>query len=179
MNKNRIYNSRQKRVEGIILLFLLFLGQNTRAHVLTLEKYRERVTAYSQVLKQAKQNTAAGKASLSIAKKGFLPKLDLSASGNINLNHADKWSGDGPGMINVGTGGTTDLSYFPGSYRCYSFSSMLNVGQPLYTGGALRAQKQMAEADLKINELTEELTIDRIHYQADAIYWNEIGRAHV
>ena len=46
------------------------------------------------------------------------------------------------------------------------------VSQPLYTGGALNAQHQIAKADEKLNQLNEELTLDQIHYQSDAVYWN-------
>lgn len=42
----------------------------------------------------------------------------------------------------------------------------------MYTGGALNAQHKIAKADEKLNQLNEELTIDQIHYQSDAVYWN-------
>jgi outer membrane protein TolC len=46
------------------------------------------------------------------------------------------------------------------------------VSQPLYTGGALQAQNRIAQADEKLDQLSEELTRDQIHYQSDAFYWN-------
>lgn len=48
----------------------------------------------------------------------------------------------------------------------------LSVSQPFVYGGALNAQHKIAKADEKLNQLNEELTIDQIHYQSDAVYWN-------
>ena len=44
--------------------------------------------------------------------------------------------------------------------------------QPLYTGGSLIAQKKVAQAEEALDQLTTELTLDQIHYQSDAVYWN-------
>lgn len=160
------------KIKTTILAALLCMTEYTAAQSLSREEYRLRVAEYSQVLKQAQQRTLAGQASLSLAKKGFLPRLDLNAQGTINLNQWGDWTGAGPGMINVGQSGITDLSYFPGTYRCYTYQGMLTAAQPIYAGGGLSAQKKMAEADHQLNLLTEELTMDQISYQADAIYWN-------
>lgn len=160
------------KIRPIILAALLGMTVHTAAQSLSREAYRLRVAEYSQVLKQAQQRTLAGQASLSLAKKGFLPRLDLNAEGTINLNQWGNWTGTGPGMINVGQPGVTDLSYSPGTYRCYTYQAMLTAAQPIYAGGGLSAQKKMAEADHRLNLLTEELTMDQIAYQADATYWN-------
>ncbi len=45
-------------------------------------------------------------------------------------------------------------------------------GSPLYTGGSLIAQKKIAKADEELDRLAIELTLDQIHYQSDAVYWN-------
>ena len=49
---------------------------------------------------------------------------------------------------------------------------MATLGQPLYTGGSLIAQKKIAKADEELDRLAVELTRDQIHYQSDAVYWN-------
>ncbi|NCC66024.1 MAG: hypothetical protein EOM15_15395, partial [Spirochaetia bacterium] len=112
------------KIRTTILAALLCMTGYTAAQSLSREEYRLRVAEYSQVLKQAQQRTLAGQASLSLAKKGFLPRLDLNAQGTINLNQWGDWTGAGPGMINVGHSGITDLSYFPGTYRCYTYQGM-------------------------------------------------------
>ena len=49
---------------------------------------------------------------------------------------------------------------------------MATLGQPLYTGGSLIAQKKIAKADEELDRLAVELTLDQIHYHSDAVYWN-------
>ncbi|MCO7114169.1 TolC family protein [Bacteroides uniformis] len=50
--------------------------------------------------------------------------------------------------------------------------ALATLTQPLYTGGSLIAQKKVAQADEALAQLTTELTLDQIHYQSDAVYWN-------
>ena len=59
-----------------------------------------------------------------------------------------------------------------GEYRNHTYQGVFIVSQPLYMGGALNAQHKIAQADERLNQLNEELTIDQIHYQSDAVYWN-------
>ena len=73
---------------------------------------------------------------------------------------------------NMCTADNPDMSYIPGVYRNHTYSALAVVSQPLYTGGALQAQKAMAKADNKMAQLSEELTLQQINYQADAVYWN-------
>lgn len=121
---------------------------------LSRETYRERVEAYSQVLKQQHLKSMASTDARKIAFTGFLPKVDISAEGTLNLKEMDSW--DGPA----------------GQYRNHTYQGIFVVSQPLYTGGALQAQNRIAKADEKLDQLSEELTRDQIHYQSDAFYWN-------
>lgn len=59
-----------------------------------------------------------------------------------------------------------------GEYRNHTYQGVFVVSQPLYTGGALNAQHKITKADEKLGLLNEEMTIDQIHYQSDAVYWN-------
>lgn len=141
---------------NIIILLLLCFGINAEAQqdYLSREAYRDKVAAYSQVLKQQRLNTIASTEARKIAMTGFLPQIDITAEGTANLNHLDKWNSPS------------------GQYRPYTYQALATLGQPLYTGGALNAQKNMAKADEKLARLSEELTMDQIHFQSDAIYWN-------
>ena len=141
---------------NIIILFLLGLGINAGAQqdYLSREAYRDKVASYSQVLKQQRLNTLASTEARKIAMTGFLPKIDITAEGTANLNHLDMWNSPA------------------GQYRPYTYQALATLGQPLYTGGALNAQKNMAKADESLARLSEELTMDQIHYQSDAVYWN-------
>lgn len=140
----------------ILIISLLCFGINAGAQegYLSREAYRDKVAAYSQVLKQQRLNTIASAEARKIAMTGFLPKIDITAEGTANLNHLDMWNSPS------------------GQYRPYTYQALATLGQPLYTGGALNAQKNMAKADEILAQLSEELTMDQIHYQSDAIYWN-------
>ena len=140
----------------LITLSLLFLGLTARAQqpYLSREAYRDKVEAYSQILKQQKLKTMASTEARKIAHTGFLPKIDANADGTLNMSDLSAWNEP------------------LGEYRNHTYQGVFIVSQPLYTGGALNAQHKIAKADEKLNQLNEELTIDQIHYQSDAVYWN-------
>ena len=122
----------------IIALLILSAGSLVYAQdeQLTRQQYRLMVQDYSQQLKQTKLQTAASRAAEKVAFKGYLPKVDLNGDGTLNLRYLDSWNGPGPGMINVGQDGRTDMTYMPGTYHNYTFSAIITVAQPIYLGGA-------------------------------------------
>ena len=139
---------------------------------LTRQRYRELVVDYSQVLRQAREKTVGTRAAEKIAFKGYLPKLDIQGDGNMNLKYLDSFKGDGPGIYNVGTAENPSITYLPGTYHTYTFSANAVLSQAIYVGGAISANNKIAKADNRLSELSEEMTLDQINYQADAIYWN-------
>lgn len=160
---------RKEMKTQIITLLLLLLGVVVRAQVqesyidngaksnqdfLSSEAYRDKVEAYSQVLKQQKLRTLASAESRKIAHSGFLPRIDINADGTLNMSDLDAWNEP------------------LGEYRNHTYQGVFVVSQPLYTGGALNAQQKIAQADERLSQLNEELTLDQIHYQSDAVYWN-------
>lgn len=140
----------------ILILSLLCSGLNAGAQqaYLSREEYRDKVEAYSQILKQQHLKTFASTEARKIASTGFLPQIDITAEGTANLNHLDQWNSP------------------KGDYRPYTYQALATLTQPLYTGGSLIAQKKVAQADEALAQLTTELTLDQIHYQSDAVYWN-------
>ena len=140
----------------LITLSLLFLGLTARAQqpYLSREAYRDKVEAYSQILKQQKLKTMASTEARKIAHTGFLPKIDINADGTLNMSDLNAWNEP------------------VGEHRNHTYQGVFIVSQPLYTGGALNAQHKIAKAGERLNQLNEELTIDQIHYQSDAVYWN-------
>ena len=139
-----------------IIISLLLLGFTARAQqpYLSREAYRDKVEAYSQILKQQKLKTMASAEARKIAHTGFLPKIDVNADGTLNMSDLKAWNEP------------------LGEYRNHTYQGVFVVSQPLYTGGTLNAQHKIAKADEKLNQLNEELTLDQIHYQSDAVYWN-------
>lgn len=140
----------------LITLSLLLLGLTAEAQQpsLSRETYRNKVEAYSQILKQQKLKTMASTEARKIAHTGFLPKIDVNADGTLNMSDLNAWNEP------------------VGEYRNHTYQGVFIVSQPLYMGGALNAQHKIAQADERLNQLNEELTIDQIHYQSDAVYWN-------
>lgn len=140
----------------LITLPLLLLGLTAEVQQpsLSRETYRNKVEAYSQILKQQKLKTMASTEARKIAHTGFLPKIDINADGTLNMSDLNAWNEP------------------VGEYRNHTYQGVFIVSQPLYMGGALNAQHKIAQADERLNQLNEELTIDQIHYQSDAVYWN-------
>ena len=78
----------------ILILSLLCSGLNAGAQqaYLSREEYRDKVEAYSQILKQQHLKTFASTEARKIASTGFLPQIDITAEGTANLNHLDQWN---------------------------------------------------------------------------------------
>lgn len=142
-----------KKIIIVTLACCLRLSAGAQQY-LSPDAYRARVEAYSQVLKQQHLKEVASTQARKIAATGFLPAIDITAEGTANLNHLDQWNSPA------------------GDYRPYTYQALATLTQPLYTGGSLIARKKLAQADEALDKLTTELTLDQIHYQSDAVYWN-------
>ena len=72
---------------NILILSLLCSGLNAGAQqaYLSREEYRDKVEAYSQILKQQHLKTFASTEARKIASTGFLPQIDITAEGTANL----------------------------------------------------------------------------------------------
>ena len=110
----------------LILFSLLLLGSTAWAQqpCLSQDAYREKVEAYSQILKQQKLKTLASSEARKIAHTGFLPKIDVNADGTLNMSDLSAWNEP------------------VGEYRNHTYQGVFVVSQPLYTGGALNAKYQ-------------------------------------
>lgn len=140
--------------KSLIIFLSCFSHLLIAQEILTPENYRAKVIAYSQTLKQQQMHYIAAIEAKGIAHTGLLPKLDIDLGGTINLNHLDSWNSP------------------KGNYRPYTYQALLTLTQPIYNGGGLIAQKQIAEANEQLERLNIELTIDQIYYQSDALYWS-------
>lgn len=88
-----------------IIISLLLLGFTARAQqpYLSREAYRDKVEAYSQILKQQKLKTMASAEARKIAHTGFLPKIDVNADGTLNMSDlkhgTNRWENIGTTLI--------------------------------------------------------------------------------
>ena len=78
----------------LITLSLLLLSLTAEAQhpFLSREAYRDKVEAYSQILKQQKLKTIASAEARKIAHTGFLPKIDINADGTLNMSDLKAWN---------------------------------------------------------------------------------------
>ena len=121
----------------IFILSVISFGISAAAQesYLSREAYRDKVEAYSQLLKQQRLKATASTEARKIAQTGFLPKIDITAEGTANLSHLDAWNSPA------------------GQYRPYTYQALATLGQPLYTGGSLMARKKIAKADEELDNL--------------------------
>ena len=112
----------------LILFSLLLLGSTAWAQqpCLSQDAYREKVEAYSQILKQQKLKTLASSEARKIAHTGFLPKIDVNADGTLNMSDLSAWNEP------------------VGEYRNHTYQGVFVVSQPLYTGGALNIKVMLS-----------------------------------
>lgn len=78
----------------IFILSVISFGISAAAQesYLSREAYRDKVEAYSQLLKQQRLKATANTEARKIAQTGFLPKIDITAEGTANLSHLDAWN---------------------------------------------------------------------------------------
>ncbi len=140
----------------ILSFILLGFSLNVAAQedFMSLETYRERVEAYSQVLKQQKLKAMGSMEARKAAHTGYLPQVDLVGDGTINLRELDAWNEP------------------VGNYRNYTYKGQVVVSQPLYAGGAINTKYKLAKDNEELAQLSVEMTLDQIIYQSDSYYWN-------
>ena len=140
----------------ILSFILLGLSLNLGAQegFMSLEEYRERVEAYSQVLKQQKLQAIGSREARKVAHTGYLPQVDVVADGTLNLRMLDAW--DGP----------------IGQVRNHTYKAQLMGKQTLYSGGAINTKYKLAKENEKFDQLSIEMTMNQINYQSDSYYWN-------
>ncbi|MGL4293764.1 MAG: TolC family protein [Bacteroidales bacterium] len=141
--------------KGFFLLSLLALASSGEAQeYMSLDTYRTKVLDYSQQLKQAKEQVLSTSAKKNVTRTGFLPKLDLGASGSIDLTNLNLW--DAP----------------RGSYHPYNYFAGGTLTQSIWAGNAVQDQFKADKISEKISVENEMLTIDNIYLQAELAYWN-------
>ena len=98
----------------IFILSVISFGISAAAqeNYLSREAYRDKVEAYSQLLKQQRLKATASTEARKIAQTGFLPKIDITAEGTANLSHLDAWNspaGQSLHLSGIGNTGTASL----------------------------------------------------------------------
>ena len=82
-----------KKIITILTLLCSFGLKSGAQQYLSREAYRDKVEAYSQVLKQQRLKTMASTEARKIANTSFLPQIDITAEGNrsfADISHTSK-----------------------------------------------------------------------------------------
>lgn len=113
----------------------------------SLEEYRESVLAYSHELQDAEFARQGAHEREVAARKGYLPFFSLARELNIDVRN-------------------------PAVGRRWSWLTQLDVSQPIFRGGEVRAVAKRAELASDISELNAEATVLLVRYTAEVAYWS-------
>lgn len=127
--------------------------------------YRSKVLEYNQDLKAAGHQTAMRQEMVKSAQADFKPKL--SAGGNFNYTgNPLELTLDLPSMTNPVTFQGRDLKY----------GASLTLAQPIYSGGAIRANYQKAKQENELAKNEADRIQNNVLYDADVYYWNTVAQ---
>lgn len=149
-----------------ILLCLLCVSSQLYAQNSTfLQQYCSKVKEYNQDIKAAHYAVAAQQEKEKSAKANFLPSL----SGNANVGYTGN-----PLELSVDIPGVNESLEFHG--RNTKYGASLTLAQPIYSGGAIRANYEKAKRENEISSYERERIINNILYDANVYYWNKVAR---
>jgi outer membrane protein TolC len=114
---------------------------------ISLEKYGASVLAYSYEVQDAELATQGAREREIVAHKGYLPFFSLARELNIDVRN-------------------------PAVGRRWNWLTQLDVSQPIFRGGEVRAAAKRAELATDISELNEEATRLFVRYSAEVAYWS-------
>ncbi len=134
-------------------LLVAILGVASLSAQTSVEAYRDEVVAYSHELLQADAAIEGADADLRYSRKARLPSLTTSGSVELDFRHDE-------------------------GVRPWNWMRRADIKQPIYEGGALRADVRKAELRLDISEeQLRQLGFD-LCFEAEATYW-ALSRAEI
>ena len=113
----------------------------------SLDDYCESVQAYSHELQDAEFAKQGAREREIVARKGYLPILSLARELNIEARKPDEG-------------------------RRWNWLTQLDVSQPIFRGGEVRATAKRAELAFDISEYEAEATEFLVRYTAEVAYWS-------
>jgi outer membrane protein TolC len=114
---------------------------------ISLEQYGASVLAYSYEVQDTELATQGAREREIVAHKGYLPFFSLARELNIDVRN-------------------------PAVGRRWNWLTQLDVSQPIFRGGEVRAAAKRAELATDISELNEEATRLFVRYSAEVAYWS-------
>lgn len=139
---------------NIIVALVLFTNVLNAQEYLTLDKYRDMVIEYNQQLKISNERVSIAEDQLKIARTGYYPALNGSAQGNYILRDSKNSSLGAISMYD------------------YGYNAALSLQQNVYTGGAVRANVEVAKVGYNLMQESEKVVLQNVIYGAEQTYWS-------
>lgn len=178
----------KKEILTVVILFGALLGGSASLsaqgsafaqETLTLKQCREMALKYNKEIAAAGKQTAAARLMSLSYKANFFP--NLTANGTGVYSTADGSLGVPGGNLPVflpnpaiGEPGPSGFAYFPGLNLDYKigtvYSGGIQVEQPLYMGGKIRAAYKMSLLGKEMAHLNEALTASEVILNTDKAY---------
>ncbi len=149
-----------KRILLNILLCVVPLAAVAQTDAISAGDYRQRVLDYSLSLRQSTEQAESVRQSMREAKTNFLPKIDLSGTGQYRVTDYD-----------------LNFAGAKVSMKPESYSAEAGAQQILYGGGAVRHGYQAAKIQHQIALKSEELTRTNVIYSAELNYWSAAAKS--
>ena len=134
-------------IPKIITAIILTITPSVLCAQVSLDEYSESVLSYSHELQDAEFVTQGVHERELAARKGYLPFFSLARELNIDVRN-------------------------PAVGRRWSWLTQLDVSQPIFRGGEVRAAAKRAELATNIAEFDAEATELFVRYTAEVTYWS-------
>lgn len=133
-------------IHRLIALFVVLISCQMLHAQITLDEYSREVLAYSHELRDRELATEGARSTELAAHKGYLPLFSLMREMNLDFRQPD-----------VG--------------RRWNWYMRLDVTQPIFRGGAVRAEAKQASFAYDMAEMEEESVQLFVLYTAEVAYW--------
>ena len=163
----------------IILTALLFSAGISAQETLTLEQCREMALKYNKEMAASAKQTESARYTAKSYKGNFLPNFTLSGTGIYSTADGSLGIAGGnlPTFLPDATGQflpNNGFAYFPGVDMNYKIGMVymggIQVEQPLYMGGKIRAAYKMSLLGKEMAQLSETLTASEVIVKTDQAY---------
>ncbi len=134
-------------IRRLLILVILTITPCILCAQISLEQYGASVLVYSYEVQDAELATQGAREREIVAHKGYLPFFSLARELNIDVRN-------------------------PAVGRRWNWLTQLDVSQPIFRGGEVRAAAKRAELATDISELNEEATRLFVRYSAEVAYWS-------
>lgn len=168
-----------KKFALLALYAVCGLAQTAAQETLSLQQCREMALTYNKEIAAAAKQTESTRYTVKSYKGFFFPNLTANATGLYSTADGGYSSGSGKlPVFDVTPNGIPQqmaaFAYFPGIDLNYKVGPMflggVNLEQPLYMGGKIRAAYRMAELGHEMAQMNETLTASNVILQTDNAY---------